>query len=569
MLANVDPSLAANPSLRASSLVLFGLESSGKSALFRGLTGDRTGAEQNFRGSTVVCRSGSARFAPLMAIVDTPGLQESDDTSTTTQMALATLRDADTVALVIRATTAARDLEILSEMLNTNNCDRPVFFVVTFADRAAAYADNWASQIEVATGIPAVALDARLLTIDKQDRIAACLTRAKPFDRTLQALLPQPPPAVFPSRSLLDRKWVGALTALALVVLLFAVPVYAAFVVSSKLQSTLDAAILDRTRLLLTGLLTDGGTVHALLVGSYGVMTLGVYSFVWAFPVVLFIGLSMALTDETGLRDRIALALDPVMRPLGMSGRDLVPMLSGFGCNVVAVLQSRTCSRTNRKRCITLVAFGASCSYQLGASLSVFSMASKPWMFAPFVTLVLLVGLVHTRISRGRKQKRSRSLSLLTATWLQPPTLRGVWWRIRSVCKQFFWQAMPIFLVICLVSALLAKWGVLAQAERFIAPFLTAVFDLPGSATPAIVFSVLRKDGILLLNETGTDPHGALGAGQLFLAVYFAATLSPCLVTIYTISREIGTRSAVAIAGRQLAMALGSTLVLALAIRLY
>lgn len=39
------------------SVVLAGLESSGKSALFRGLTGDMTGEESNFRGSTVMCRT--------------------------------------------------------------------------------------------------------------------------------------------------------------------------------------------------------------------------------------------------------------------------------------------------------------------------------------------------------------------------------------------------------------------------------------------------------------------------------------------------------------------------------
>ena len=37
-------------------------------------------------------------------------------------------------------------------------------------------------------------------------------------------------------------------------------------------------------------------------------------------------------------------ALDPALRHIGLSGRDLVPVLSGFGCNVVATFQSRACS---------------------------------------------------------------------------------------------------------------------------------------------------------------------------------------------------------------------------------
>lgn len=67
-------------------IVLIGLESVGKSALFRALTGEAAGDEQNVRGSTVTVRSAPLRTASAQ-MVDTPGIRLSDD-SLTSRLAL-------------------------------------------------------------------------------------------------------------------------------------------------------------------------------------------------------------------------------------------------------------------------------------------------------------------------------------------------------------------------------------------------------------------------------------------------------------------------------------------------
>ncbi|MEX7760988.1 nucleoside recognition domain-containing protein [Klebsiella pneumoniae] len=73
---------------------------------------------------------------------------------------------------------------------------------------------------------------------------------------------------------------------------------------------------------------------------------------------MVLIGLSLSLTDDSGLKERITATLDPWLRKLGLSGQDLIPVLSGFGCNVVAVFQSRSCSRCTRHACISMIALG-------------------------------------------------------------------------------------------------------------------------------------------------------------------------------------------------------------------
>ncbi|MDQ3247741.1 MAG: ferrous iron transporter B, partial [Chloroflexota bacterium] len=106
----------------------------------------------------------------------------------------------------------------------------------------------------------------------------------------------------------------------------------------------------------------------------------------------------VAICDETGIKDRITAALDAPLRRIGLNGRDLVPVLSGFGCNVVAVFQSRACSRCTRQSCVSLIAFGSACSYQIGASLSLFGSAQAPWLFLPYLLLLFVVGAIHTRL---------------------------------------------------------------------------------------------------------------------------------------------------------------------------
>jgi len=547
--------------------VLFGLESSGKSALFRGLTGDATGDESNYRGSTVFCRSAPARDRRPFSIVDTPGLQSEGD-SETTRLAMTALDDADVVALVVRATDASGDLAVLRRALK----DHPradaarALLIVTFEDRAPAGLETWLANVSESTGLPGVSVCARDMPTAASERVLDAIARAGSLAGLGPAQLPDLP-SERPRKTLLERRHLGAALALLLFAALFAAPVYAAYILADWLQPGLDANVLDPLRAMLADLAHSAPLLHSVLVGDYGLITLGAYSFLWAFPVVLFIGAAMALTDETGLRDRMATALDPLMRTVGLSGRDLLPVLSGFGCNVVAVMQTRGCSRERRGACVSLISFGSSCSYQLGAGLSVFSAAGHPGLFAPFVLVVFVAGLAHTRLWHGGRKRLSLPL-VQTTTWLQPPTWRGLWWRVRAVCKQFLLQAMPIFLAICAASALLAHVGLMDTLASAVASVLDPLFGLPADAAPAVVLSVLRKDGILLLNQGEGALATSLGAGALFLAVYLAATLSPCLVTLFTTGRELGARTAAKVAGRQLVTALASALVVAFVIRL-
>ncbi|WZB73812.1 nucleoside recognition domain-containing protein [Achromobacter insuavis] len=391
-------------------VVLAGLENAGKSALFRGLTGQAVGDESNVAGSTVACRE-AALDGAAMRVVDTPGVRLRGD-SAATRLALARMAPAAVVAVVMRATDAP---DLMREVLAALHGAHRICVVLTFADKCDD-APALAARCGAALGVPVAIINARA----PAPRELAAVRHALAGAVALPALPARPvlwhaSLARRPQRTPFEHAGLGPWWALLALLSSFALPVYLAYGLSGWLQPLADAALVEPLTRVLAG---APPALQTLLVGGYGVVSLGLYSFIWAFPVVALIGLAMALTEESGLKDRMTAALDPALRHIGLSGRDLVPVLSGFGCNVVATFQSRACSACTRRACVSLIAFGSACSYQIGATLSVFGAAGRMGLFAPYLLLLFLVGAAHAAVAwrlagRGRRAAAGQGVSAM------------------------------------------------------------------------------------------------------------------------------------------------------------
>lgn len=546
-------------------IVLIGLESVGKSALFRALTGEVTGDETNYRGSTVM-----VRVAKLLnqtdLLVDTPGIRIEED-SEATRLALRQIDQADTVLLVVRGTHAKMEIEALFKSILPELGQRKTALVITFEDRASPKLAQLVNDYRRQLAIPVLLVNARQLNTPQKDQLLQTIRQAEPFLTNQSAATLPEIPLIMPQRTWLEQAWLGPWLSLAIMALLFALPVYLAYSFADWLQPLADDWLITPLIEGLAPLKQVSPLLFALLVGDYGIITLGWYSFLWAFPVVLLIGLSVAVTEEMGLKDRITATLDPWLRRIGLNGRDLIPVLTGFGCNVVAVYQSRACSTCTRKACISLIAFGSACSYQIGASLSIFNAAHQPWLFAPYLLTLFGVGAIYTRLWH-KPLPASAIIPLTDRAFLQPPSWRGVGWRVKGILKMFLLEALPIFLIICAVGAGLAHIGYLDHLASWVSPILTLV-GLPAEVAPAIIFAIVRKDGLLTLNQGQGALLATLNAGQIFLLVYLASTLTACLVTLSSIGREFGWRYAGRLAAQQASTAIVTAVIIATALNAF
>lgn len=541
-----SPSLsAATTTTEPDTVVLAGLESVGKSALFRGLTGWATGDEANFRGSTVVCRRCRSAECGGCEVVDTPGIRLEGDAETT-RLALKAAGEASVVLMVARGTDVQNEVEQLLRELDL--AGRRSVLAITFADKAEGQAEAAARRFQNELGIPVVTVNARDLAPAHRAKLVKAIHDAAPPKALTITRQPLAAPAVTPQKTWFEKPVIGPLAALLTMLLMFAGPVYAAYCLAGWLQPIADSAVIEPLKQWLAPRFS--GITFDLLAGSYGLLTLGWYSFLWAFPVVLLIGCSTALVEEIGLKDRLADALDPWMRRFGLSGRDLMPVLTGFGCNVVAVHQSRGCSTCSRRACVSMISIGSACSYQIGATLSLFGSANRNHLFLPYLLLLAVIGLLHTRFWYGNRAERPLS-PFNERAYLQWPKPAALGWRVRAVLKQFLWQAMPLFLLICLVAGLMAHFGIMDHLSRELAPALE-MFRLPPETAPGLVFSILRKDGLLVLNQGEGALVQSLTAGQLLTLVFLASTLTACLVTLWAVGKELGWRQAGVMAGRQL-----------------
>ena len=80
----------------------------------------------------------------------------------------------------------------------------------------------------------------------------------------------------------------------------------------------------------------------------------GVGSVIVFFPNILILYLLLTMLEDSGYLSRAALLADPVLSRFGLHGKSFIPMLMGFGCNVPAVMATRTIE-TGKSRLITLL----------------------------------------------------------------------------------------------------------------------------------------------------------------------------------------------------------------------
>jgi ferrous iron transport protein B len=293
---------------------------------------------------------------------------------------------------------------------------------------------------------------------------------------------------------------------------------------------------------------------------------MGPLMFVWALPTVVLYALILGAYKASGLLDRLTVAIHPLTRPFGLSGRDVVRVLMGFGCNVPAVISTRACSGCSRDTCVSAIAFGSACSYQLGATLAVFAATNNEFLVVPYMIYLVVTTLIFVRIiSSPLARSADNGLLLTNDTYLQFPTFAAVWRECRMTIRHFLRKAMPIFLGITVLASIMDWAGLIETIGRALSPVM-AIFKLPPEAIVPVLMASIRKDGILLLAQP--ELAKTLSAGQILVSTYLAGVLLPCLVTFMTVIQERSLRFGSIMIARQATAALAFSIVLVWLVRL-
>jgi len=232
-------------------------------------------------------------------------------------------------------------------------------------------------------------------------------------------------------------------------------------------------------------------------------------------PVIGFLYLFLSVLEDSGYMARAAFVMDRFMRWVGLPGKSFVPLIVGFGCNVPAIMATRTLeNRRDRLMTIAMAPF-MSC----GARLPVYVLFAAAFFPSNAQNVVFSLYLIGIAAAVGTGLILKHSLLKGEATpfimELPPyhlPTLKGVLFHTWERLKSFTFNAGRIIVPMVLVLNFLNAVGtdgsfrnedsdksVLAAVGRSIAPAFSP-FGMTEENWPAAVgifTGVLAKEAVV------------------------------------------------------------------------
>ena len=166
--------------------------------------------------------------------------------------------------------------------------------------------------------------------------------------------------------SVVLNRWLGVPFFLLMIYLMFTFAVNVGAVFIDFFDILFAAFLIDGASWLLQQISVPDIFIILLADGVGGGITL-VATFI---PVIGFLYLSLSVLEDSGYMSRAAFVIDRLMGRIGLPGNAFVPLIVGFGCNVPAVMASRTMGRdSDRLMTISMAPF-MSC----GARLTVYAL---------------------------------------------------------------------------------------------------------------------------------------------------------------------------------------------------
>jgi ferrous iron transport protein B len=217
------------------------------------------------------------------------------------------------------------------------------------------------------------------------------------------------------------------------------------------------ALFVETPRMALTAAGLPAWLVTALADGVGGGVQL-VCSFV---PVIATLFLFQSFLEDSGYMARAAFILDRLMRAIGLPGKSFVPLIVGFGCNVPAVMATRSLDTQQDRLLTAMMAPFMSCGARLTV-YALFAAALFPRNGQNVVFALYLIGIALAiatgLLVRRRLLHRDLSPFLLELPPYHVPTLRGLlthtWFRLKGFVLRAGKAIVAVVLVLNFVNSI-------------------------------------------------------------------------------------------------------------------
>jgi ferrous iron transport protein B len=178
-------------------------------------------------------------------------------------------------------------------------------------------------------------------------------------------------------------------------------------------------------------------------------------------PIVGFLFMFLSALEDSGYMSRAAFVMDRFMRMIGLPGKSFVPMIVGFGCNVPAIMATRTLENQRDRILTNLMNPFMSCGARLPVyalfAAAFFPVGGQNLVFGLYL-LGIAVAVLTGLIMRHTLFKGESSPFIMELPAYHMPTMRGVFLRTWDRLKSFLFNAgkviVPMVLVLNFLNAL-------------------------------------------------------------------------------------------------------------------
>lgn len=318
---------------------------------------------------------------------------------------------------------------------------------------------------------------------------------------------------------------------------------------------------------LLQNIMSPGPLKAMLLDGVLG----GVGAVIVFLPQILILYFFISIMEDSGYMARAAFIMDKIMHKMGLHGKSFIPLIMGFGCNVPAVMATRTIESRKSRLVTMLILPLMSCS----ARLPIYIMITGVF-FAKYQSLVLLLlyaigimlSVLMARIFSTILVKGDDTPFVMELPPYRMPTSKAITRHTWEKGKQYIKKMGGIILTASIVIWFLGYYpnhnsyptqqiqqenSYIGMIGKGIEPVIRPLgFDwklgvglISGAGAKELVASTM---GVLYSNSE--EPHGATLSTMIhkdgitplaaFCYLLFVLIYFPCIATIAAIKQESG-----------------------------
>ena len=210
----------------------------------------------------------------------------------------------------------------------------------------------------------------------------------------------------------------------------------------------------------------NGGKITDLV--AEGIVA-GIGGVVIFIPQIAFLFLFISILEESGYMSRVVFLMDRIMRRFGISGKSIVPLISGTACAIPAVMATRNIENWKERLITILVTPFMTCSARLPVYLIIIALVIPSGDFfgvsyqALTLMLLYIIGFVMAIFSAYILDKvlkiQRKTFFVVEMPSYKLPLIKNVIITVVEKTKTFVFEAGKIILAISVILWVMASYG--------------------------------------------------------------------------------------------------------------